>query len=194
MQQIMVMCRDWHQKRHCTKRQLQSLLGSLLYVSKCVRSSRFFLNRLLEFLSSMKDKGLVPLPLEAKRDINWFLTFLPTFNGVTIFDQKPVHASIELDASLEGLGAVWGDQTYAITVPLSYHDFQIVHLEMLNILVALRVLGSQWCNNLISIACDNQAVVHVLNSGKTRDFTIARNVQLQLATHNIEISVVHIPG
>ena len=68
---------------------------------------------------------------------------------------------------------------------------------MLNILVALRVWGSQWRNKRISIACDNQAVVHVWNSGKTGYFTlaaIARNVQLQLTTHNIEISVIHIPG
>ena len=81
--------------------------------------------------------------------------------------------------------------------PPWYRDFQIVHLEMLNNLVALRVWGSQWCNKRISIACDNQAVVHVLNSGKTRDFVLAAivcNVQLQLATYNIEISVVHISG
>ena len=97
-------------------------------MSKCVRSSRFFLNRLLKCLRSMEDKGMVPLPLEAKTDFNWFLTILPTFNGVTVF---------ELDASLQGLGAVWGDQTCAITVPLGWYDFLIVHLEMLNILVAL---------------------------------------------------------
>ena len=118
-------------------------------------------------------------------------------NSLHNFYQKPVHASIKLDASLQGLGAVWGDQMYAITVPLGYHDFQIIHLEMLNILVAPRVWGSQWCNKLISIACDNQAVVHVLNLGKTRDFTLAAiacNAQLQLASHNIEIGVVHISG
>ena len=37
----------------------------------------------------------------------------------------------------------------------------------------------------------------VLNSGKTRDLTlaaIARNIQLLLATYNIEIVVRHIPG
>ena len=68
---------------------------------------------------------------------------------------------------------------------------------MLNILVALRAWGSQWLHNRISISCDNEAVVHVLNSGKTRDLTlaaIARNIQLLLATYNIEITVVHIPG
>ena len=54
----------------------------------------------------MEDRGQVNLPLEAKRDINCFFKFLPTFNGINIFDQKSVDGSIELDASLQGLGAV----------------------------------------------------------------------------------------
>ena len=196
LQEIMNMCKSWTHKNSCTKRQLQSLLGSLLYVSKCVRSSRFFLNRLLELLRSMEDKGQKKLTVEARRDINWFLKFLPTFNGVTLFDQRPVDGAIQLDASLQGLGAVWGSQIYALDVPRGYLSFQIVHLEMLNILVALRAWGSHWLHKRISIACDNEAVVYVLNSGKTKDLTlaaIARNIQLLLATYNIEIIVRHIP-
>ena len=49
----------------------------------------------------------------------------------------------------------------------------------------------------IRIACDNEAVVHVLNSGKTRDLTlaaIARNIQFQVARGDINLQVVHIPG
>ena len=36
LQQILDLCIAWHHKEDCTKRQLQSLLGSLFYVSKCV--------------------------------------------------------------------------------------------------------------------------------------------------------------
>ena len=42
LQEIVTLCKSWIHKHSCTKRQLQSLLGSLLYVTKCVRSSRFF--------------------------------------------------------------------------------------------------------------------------------------------------------
>ena len=67
------MCMLWRDRSHYNKKQLQSLLGSLLYVSKCVRTLRFFLNRLLSVLRSMEDKKQVPLTLEAERDINWFV-------------------------------------------------------------------------------------------------------------------------
>ena len=76
-------------------------------------------------------------------------------------------------------------------------DLNIVHLEMLNILVALRVCNQCWAKSRVRIACDNEAVVHVLNSGRTRDLTlaaIARNIQLQVATWDLNLQVIHIAG
>ena len=197
LKEITDMCSKWSNKKYCSKRQLQSLLGSLLYISKCVKASRFYLNRLLDVLRSIEDRQMVPVTPEAQRDINWFLKFIPLYNGVTFFDQKPIDHCIELDASLQGMGARWGSQVYALQIPLGYMDMQIVHLEMLNILAALRVWHKSWHNSKVAIACDNLAVVQVLNSGKTRDLTlaaIARNIQFQVATANINLKVIHIPG
>ena len=197
LQEILEKCNAWRGRTHCTKRQLQSLLGSLLYVSKCVRSSRFFLNRLLDVLRSMHDTDQVQLSTEAQKDINWFSRFLTTFNGITIFDHRPIAFHIELDACLQGLGARCGDQVYTFPIPLGYMDLNIVHLEMLNILVALRVCNNTWSKSRVRIACDNEAVVQVLNSGKTRDLTLAataRNIQLQVATWDINLQVNHIAG
>ena len=151
LKEIWDTCCQWRHKVRCTKRQLQSLLGSLLYISKCVKSSRFFLNRLLEVLRSMEDKTQTAITREAKRDINWFLKFIPLYNGVTFFDQKHIDFSIELDASLQGMGARWGSQIYALSIPLGYLDLQIVHLEMLNILAALRVWEQPWANKKVAM-------------------------------------------
>ena len=145
----------------------------------------------------MEDKQTVPVTKEAKRDINWFLKFIPLYNGVMFFDQKPTDYSTELDASLQGMGARWGSQVYALQIPLGYMDLQIVHLEMLNILAALKVWHKSWKDSKVAIACDKLAVVQVLNSGKTRDLTlaaIARNIQFQVATMNVNLKVTHIPG
>ena len=62
LQEILQKCMLWQGKKYATKRQLQSLLGSLLYVTKCVRSSRFFLNRLLHILRTMHDSSQVNFP------------------------------------------------------------------------------------------------------------------------------------
>ena len=86
LKEISDICQEWSCKSFCTECQFQSLLGSLLYISKCVKASRFLLNRLLDVLRSMENKHTVPVSMEAKRDINSFLKFIPLYNGVTFFD------------------------------------------------------------------------------------------------------------
>ena len=141
----------------------------------------------------MEDIGHTALTIDAKRGINWFIKFLPTFNGVVFFDQKPVKCSNELDASLRELGA---SRVYTLSLSLDYLDMNIAHLKILNILVALRVRHHSWANSKIAIACD-EAVVYLLNSGRTRDLTlaaIARNIQFEAFRSNIDLQVQHIAG
>ena len=56
LEEIKSLVHSWSHKKTCTKNQLQSLLGSLLYVSKVVKFSRFFLNRLLTTLREAKNE------------------------------------------------------------------------------------------------------------------------------------------
>ena len=48
LQQIKSMVNTWKNRTSCNRRQLQSLLGHLIYVHKCVKPSRYFVNRMLE--------------------------------------------------------------------------------------------------------------------------------------------------
>ena len=194
---IYTMCTQWIGRQKCSKRDLQSLLGSLLYISKCVHRSCFFLNRMLDTLRSHFDKDDILLDLNFHRDLNWFLKFLPHFNGVAFFNHVPIKKVIELNACLQGLGAVYQNQVYSIQIPKNFENYTIVHLEMLNILVALRVWSHQWAASKILLKCDNQAVVSVLNLGRTQDLTLgamARNISMLLAIHDIELQVIHILG
>ena len=64
-------------------------------------------------------------------------------------------------------------------------------------MVALRTWGSLWSGKTIRIHCDNEAVVTVLSTGKTKDLTlaaIARNVWLSTAEYDICLRTVHIRG
>ena len=68
---------------------------------------------------------------------------------------------------------------------------------MINILVAIRAWASHWATHKILIHCDNQAVVAIMASSKTRDFTLVaihRNILMECAKFDIELRTVHIPG
>ena len=195
--EIQKLCNSWKDKKSCTKNQLQSLLGSLLYITKCVRPARFFLNRMLQVLRDNHINKYIRLTEEFAKDLNWFNTFLCSYNGVTFYDNKPVQAVIELDASLTGLGANFENMVYALPLPHDHFNYNITQLEMLNIMVALKVWGYTWRNMRIEIKCDNLAVVQILQEGKARDpllATIARNIWMLTSVFNIQLSVSHISG
>ena len=133
-------------------------------------------------------------------DIQWFLTFLPSYNGITYFDKQDVEHcdSLYLDTSLSGLGAVWANRVYStLVLSIPGFTFTIVHLEMLNIVLALRTWGHFWRHVRIRIFCDNMAVVQVVGSSKTKDPLLAaciRNIWLISASFDIQIDVKHVPG
>ena len=199
--QVNAKCAQWSLKHKATKKQLQSLLGSLLYIHKCVKPARLFVNRILATLKAAPDNGYVTLNAEFIKDIAWFNAFLIQFNGRTFFS-KQFHAPISniyLDASLVGLGGVWLNRVYQCLVPVIdiEHNITIVHYEMINILLALRLWAEDLHGKCLCLHCDNMAVVSILNSGRGQDsvlLSIARNVWLIAAQHDIDVTIKHIPG
>ena len=149
LQHILKLCHQWENKITCTKQQLQSLLGSLLYISKCVKSARVFLNRMLQFLRDMGERRAVKLSQKFFKDLAWFKTFLIHFNGIVYYDTRLVQAELHLDAFLTGLGGIFHNQCYALLIPRGFNNYSIVHSEMLNIVVALKIWAHQWANKKI---------------------------------------------
>ena len=104
LEQVKNVVTEWRTKNVCSKNQLQSLLGLLLYIHKCVKPARCFLNRMLEVLRNAKNPQKIDLASEFMRDIRWFSKFLPLYNGVSMYGHKPIDQVLELDACLMGLG------------------------------------------------------------------------------------------
>ena len=194
---IRTMVTQWKAKNQCTKKQLQSLLGTLLYVHKCIRPARCFLNHMLDVLRAAGNQPKIKLTDEFKRDLNWFDQFLLLYNGVSIYGHKPTTEILELDACFTGLGGRWQNIVYHLPIDRGYANLGIVQLEMINILVALHTFGSTWKGKRILVKCDNDAVVHVLNTGRTKDPYLgacARNVWFESALFDVDLQYIHVMG
>ena len=197
MRRIVDMVDAWTTKGVCTKRELQYLLGNLLYVHKCVAPARMFLNRMLELLRSNYDASVINLTQDFKRDLRWFSSFLRKYNGVSFYDHVRTQHIVELDACLSGLGGRWESLVYRLSLPHHYGNLGIAQLEMVNILVAIRVFAPLWHRKSILIKCDNAAVVSVLTTRKAKDpflAAVARNIWMELAKKDIQAIYKHIPG
>ena len=197
LQDIKKLCLSWHNKKACTKNQLQSLLGSLLYITKCVRPAHFFLNRMLLLLRNNHNSTCMCLTTDFYKDLRWFNTFLQSHNGVTYYDTRKVTGTIYLEASLTAMGGVYQNMVYTLPIPANYNNYNINHLKMINIMVSLKIWGTLWSNRKININCNNLPVVDVLKIGRARDDILAasaRNIWLLTSIFNIQLQVSHIQG
>ena len=199
LSEIIQICKDWTNKNEVLvyKSDLQSLLGSLLYITKCVKPARFFLNRMLQLLRNNVHEHIIVLNQEFFKDLAWFNTFLNSYNGVTMYQVTPLYNKIFLDASLQGMDGCFNNYVYSLPIPLGFKNYNIVQLEMINVMVALKIWGQCWSNKCIRIFCDNLAVVEVLTFGKAKDAilaTCARNIWLLTAIYNVNLLVSHIKG
>ena len=200
-QEIINKCKHIQTQTHITKRQLQSIIGSIMFVHKCVKSSRYFTNRLLNALRQATSSN-IEVNSDIRRDIAWFQAFMPSFNGLTTYDHVNAlfHETIEIDACLQGMGGVWGNRVYTTPIPdalQTQHELSITQYEMLNILIALRVWGHMWRHQRVVFKVDNLAVVTVCGRGYTKCRhlgAMTRNIWLLTAMWDIELEVVHIPG
>ena len=54
LQQILLLLHQWRQHKHCSKRELLSLIGKLVHACKVVRVSRIFLRQMIDTAHSVR--------------------------------------------------------------------------------------------------------------------------------------------
>ena len=150
---------------------------------------------MLDLLRASRVTQKITLTPEFKRDLRWFATFLQHYNGVSLYDHRLIDIEFELNTCLTRLGGRCGNCVYHLPIEKGYMSWTIVHLEMINVLLVLRLFHNQWSSKKVLIHCDNQAVVH--GSGKMRDpflAACARNVWYVTAVNDIDARFSHIRG
>ena len=78
--------KSWLGKRKATKRELLSLIGKLSFAAKLVPAGRLFLHHLIQ-LSATERKlhHHIYLNPEARANLRWWNSFLPSWNGISMF-------------------------------------------------------------------------------------------------------------
>lgn len=144
LQQVLAECRKWILKSRASRSSIQSLVGKLVHLANCVRHARKFIARILATLRSMNELGKdwTTLSREFKADIQWFLAYSETANGVSIIAPVRDFVFIDCDSSLEGGGGNSDFRFYKWKYPTHHKEsFPSIHmLEAINLLVAYRSL------------------------------------------------------
>ena len=201
MTEILGELHEWEERSRASQRDMQRLLGLLQFVASVSPPARVFTNRMLADLREMPKWGTESLSLGFKSDLRFFVDMWPDFNGVRIVDKSSVVCQdrLELDACLTGCGAFAGDAFYAERFPEAVLDMghTIAHLELLNIVVAVKVWGEKWRGHSLQIKTDNMNACLAVQTGRSRDPFIqhcVRELFVLSVAYDIELHVLHWPG
>ena len=131
----------FQQQARASKHELQKLAGKLNWACKVIYSGRTFLRRILDRMNALKwPHAKLKLSPEFFKDLQWWITFLETFNGKQKFlDERPVE-DVQTDPSSLATGACYkGDWLYHVFTCVSpeYRDIHINLKELLAIYFSL---------------------------------------------------------
>ena len=193
----------WTTKRSGTKKSLLSLIGRLMYACQVVHHGRPLLRRLINKANALPSLNFkVHLNKEDRKDLSWWTRLLHSWNGVTLFSFRnwefiPDLALSSDSAQSLGLGVIFGRRWFFASWPVAKCDMNIAVLELLPIVMACHVWGSEWTRKKIQFDTDNSAVVAALNSGLPRDPCLAflvRELNFLAIIHSFCFKATHLPG
>ena len=190
----------WEGRKICKKRELLSIIGKLIFVSKVVRSGRTFVRRLIELSKTVKHlHHRINLNNSARKDIQWWLAYLPSWNGVSMLFDTVWTTSNQLelftDSSDVAIGAYFNGAWFYEILDAKLRLLSINWREMYAIVVAIATWGKQLVSKRLLIYCDNLSVCYILQKGTSKSENImdlVRQLFYICAHYNIEISAKHV--
>ena len=177
LQKISLLVLSWMDKTEASLKELQQLLGSLLNVSRVIRSGRLFVARMLDSLRRAYHIRVVPLDASFRSDLLWWAQALESWNGVSYLEFHQFSNCIALDASTDGWWSgspgVGGfnfvsNQFFKTGVPTECQGWHIADLELLGHLICIHLWGSSFRGYQIYGLTDSEPCEWFLRNGRSR--------------------------
>ena len=205
LQEISSLTRSWLGLHKVTKRELLSLIGKLSFAAKVVPAGRLFLRRLIQLSTTARRlHHHIRLNSEARADIRWWNSFLPSWNGVAMFispewsDADSLQLFTDASGSL-GYGAyfngAWfrGDWQPHQQLPTRSIQWQ----ELFAIVAAALTWGHLLEGRRIRFNCDNLPIVQAWSNQSSKHpgiMELLRKLFFIAAQHSFTVALKHLPG
>ena len=192
---------EFKDKKHASKKQLQSLAGRLNWACRVVRGGRIYLRRVLNAMNQLKlPHHKIMLSKDFMADIHWWLDYASTFNGTRMLSNSIIIPPVHVDACNVGAGIAFnGDWAY-INWAEDWPEVQHMHInfkEVFAIVAAVFRWGHLWCNAKVTFLTDSECAKAILSKGTTQNALVMKYIRLVFWTSvkfDFDIHCVHVRG
>ena len=163
-------CRDQlspcYRMKRIILRDLQSLIGLLIFTCSVIVPGRAFLRRLIDLTKGIRSpRHFKRITKECKQDIQVWLSFLHQYNGKSFFlpDRWLTSRKLQLytdAAGSLGYGAVFGKHWFFGSWPDKWKSFNTI-LELYPIVISVETWGHLMANRCVVFFTDNRALVDI---------------------------------
>ena len=191
------------QKHKISKRALQSLIGQLSWAAQVIQGGKFYLRRLLDRMCTLRrPTHRTRLTKEMCLDLNWWIQFMSSFNGLRkMVDPRP-HTAISIDACKQAAGGHYSAAGQIVYTPWETSwpqalGLHINHLEVLALEPAIRQWAPYFANKCVIVHTDNISAMYTINKGISKQpFVMAslRRVFWLSAVFNFRLKAIYYPG
>ena len=136
-----------------------------------------------------------------KKDLTWWVDFLPLYNGVSILwleKEREPDSTIATDSTLTAVRGFSGKQYFHMTYLQKVAEGRnIAQLEMVALILGLQLWGNRASGRCIKMFVDNQVVATVVNTGRSNDRFLQdalREIAFISATGNFQVITEFLPG
>lgn len=192
--------KTFESKRRASKKQLQSLVGSLNWATQVIRGGRFFLHRILESMNNLREQHhKCKLSADFMKDLKWWIEYLSVFNGI-VYTRDTSTVPLHSDACGLGGGVftqgMWRYFNFESDLPEYRHH----HINYKEVITAVK--GVIWFAPLLQgkevlVITDSTVAKAIINKGRSKNKTI--NIALRemfwvTESFNIKVRAIHLPG
>ena len=211
--ELQQLCTIWERKKTASVKELQSITGSLQFACSVVRPGRFYLRRLQSHTARIGKWAKSPraqfaLPQACLADIEWWLQFIQTWNGVSLlYERDWIEADkLELftDACNTGYGAYHDGEWFAgrwtdeqLAAAHRKKRISMPFLEMHALVYAAATFGPHWMGKKVIFRCDCKPVVDAINRCSSRRpeiMHLLRRLSTAAVVCGFDFKCVHVPG
>ena len=189
---------QWERRKSCTRKELESLIGSLQHACTVIQPGRTFMRNAIPLLKVAKcQHHRIRLSVELRSDLAWWRLFASHWNGrVLVIPPNAKRVKISSDASGSwGCGAWYNDSWFYLPWRESSTSLHITVKEMAPIIIAAIIWGQAWKGAQVSAFCDNTTVVAALNNRSCKEKHVMHMLRVLFfieAHHQFKITATHV--